>query len=212
MLKKIISLVLALTMMASISLCFVSCDNDKDENENQGNNPPEKTTYTVTVVDGEGNPVPGVNLTFTPKGSTAIPFPTDSEGKASYKTDKELTVTVTEIPTGYSYDKLNVAQSFGADGTLTVTLTALAPFVIKVVDQDGNLISGVKVQMCDSAGSCRMPRTTGEDGTVSYPYEEGDFHAQLTAGAPDGYTVDDPAEYYDFVDGVATITLTKIAE
>lgn len=203
--KKIISIMLVLAMM----LCLFACNNDKKQPEE--NDPPakdEKTTYTVTVLDEEGNPVPGAKVTFCPEGGTEMPWPTDIEGKAEYKSAKEMTAKLTELLAGYEYDKMNVAQSFDENGNLTITVKKLAPFVIKVVDQDGNALAGVKVQMCDAGGSCRIPVTTGADGTASYPFENGDFHAQLTT-LPEGYSVDDIGAYYDFVDGVATITLTK---
>ena len=69
--------------------------------------------------------------------------------------------------------------------------------------------------MCDDTGSCRKPVTTNAEGKGSYAYEEGSFHAQLTNGLsalPEGYTVAEPDKYYSFVDGVATITVTKIAD
>lgn len=212
--KKILSSILILAMLLTASVCLFACNGDDEGNEGggEGNGEPVKINYTVTVVDNEGNPVRGAKLTFSPKGAAAIPFPTDVEGKASYKTDKELTVKVTEIPEAYEYDKLNVEQSFDSEGKLTITLTKRAPFVIKVVDQDGNPVAGVKVQMCDSAGLCKIPVTTDENGEGFYDFQEGDFHAQLTNGAPNGYSVEDPDRYYDFEDGVATIRLTKIAE
>ena len=200
--KKILALFLTLVMMLSI----VSCNDDKNQDD-----PPkkdEKTTYTVTVLDDEGNPVAGAKVTFCPEGGTEMPWPTDIDGKAEYKSAKKMTAKLTELLPGYEYDKMNVAQSFDNDGNLTITVKKLAPYVIKVVDQEGNAIAGVQVQMCDEAGSCRLPRTTGADGTVSYPFENGTFKAQLTT-LPDGYTVDDASAYYYFVDGVATITLTK---
>jgi hypothetical protein len=138
-----------------------------------------------------------------------IPFDTEADGKASFKTDKPLSVSITKLPKGYEYDKLNVFQAFDENGNLTVVLVKPAPYVIKVVDQDGNVVSGVRVQMCNAAGMCYMPVTTGEDGTATYAYESGEFHAQLTT-LPQGYLVENPDQYYDFIDGVATIILTKI--
>lgn len=211
--KKIIALILAVAMLTAMSLCLFSCDEDKPDDDKD--NTPTKVTYTVTVTDEDGKAIKGAIVTFSPKGSNPIPFPTDKEGKATYTTDKELTATVTTIPAGYEYDKLGVAQSFGEDGTLSVVLTKAEaegdPFVIKVVDEQGKAIAGVRVQMCDTTGTCRKSITTNADGVAEYAYEDGNFHAQLTE-LPEGYTVDDPAAYYDFVDGVATITLTKIAE
>ena len=217
MFKKILSAILVVSMILTLSVSLFSCKEKEGNKDNtqQGNNDqngentqPEKILYTVTVVDEEGNPIKNVKLDFNPKGGITIPFPTDKDGKAAYKTDKELTVTVKEIPNGYSYDKLNVEQKFGGDNTLTVTLITLAPFVIRVVDQNSNPIEGVLVQMCDEAGSCRMPTETDAKGEATYRYEEGNFHAQLTS-IPDGYSVENPDEYYNFVNGVATITLTK---
>ena len=196
------------------SLCLFSCTPEENDNGEDGGQTETKVTYTVTVTDDKGNPIKGAILTFSPKGGTPIPYPTDAEGKASYRTDKEMSVTVTTIPAGYEYDKVGVAQSFDSEGKLSVVLSKADQsnaYVIKVVDEKGSPLSGVRVQMCDAAGSCRMPVVTGADGTASYPYEAGEFHAQLTA-LPDGYTVDDVAAYYDFEDGVATITLTKIAD
>ena len=212
MLKKILSTILVLSMILTLSLSLFSCDDDKgNEGTEQGNEDvnttPEKVVYTVTVVDEEGNPVKGVDLAFTPKSGIAIPFPTDSEGKAAYKTDKELTVTVTEVPAGYSYSKIGVAQKFDGN-SMTITLVKLAPYVILVVDQDGNPVANVQVQMCDEGGSCRMPVRTDANGHAEYQFEEGTFHAQLTS-VPEGYSVEDKDAYYNFVDNVATITLTK---
>ena len=204
--KRTLALVLSVVMLLTMSLSLVACGNKNNPDDNKDESKDEKVVYTVTVVDDEGNAIKGVKVTFIPKGATEMPFSTDAEGKASHKTDKELTVKITSVPSGYEYSDLNKALSFDKDGNLKVTLKKLAPFVIKVVDEQGNAVSGVKVQMCDEAGSCRMPRTTDANGEATYPYEEGSFHAQLTV-VPDGYSVEDPAKYYDFENGVATISL-----
>ena len=73
-------------------------------------------------------------------------------------------------------------------------------------------VAGVLVQMCESSGSCRMPVTTDENGNAYYTYEEGEFKAQLTSGAPDGYSVDDPAAYYPIVDGEVTVMPAAFGE
>ena len=205
--KKILSLVLVFAMM----LCLVAC-NDKD-NTDKGNNPPadEKTTYVVTVVDTDGNAVEGAVVTFTTKGGSPIPFPTDAEGKASYKTAKELTATVTAVPSGYEYAKLNQKIEFDNEGKATITITKKAeeaPYVIKVVDQDGNPVAGVKVQMCDDVGLCLRPTATNEEGIATYKYQEGNFHVLLNT-LVDGYTVDDMSVYYYFTGREVTIEITK---
>ena len=207
--------VLLIAAIILLVTLFPANDNPGGGENNGGGNTDTKITYTVTVVDQDGNAIKGAKVEFTPKGATAIPFTTDSDGKASYKTDKEVTATITSVPAGYEYSNLNQVQKFDKEGKLNITVNKLAPLVILVVDQDGNAVSGVKVQMCDTSGSCRMPVTTNAEGKGTYNYEAGEFHAQLSNGLsalPEGYTVDEPDKYYDFVDGVATITVTKIAD
>ena len=198
--KKILSLVLVFAMM----LCLVAC-NDKD-NTDKGSNPPadEKTTYVVTVVDSEGNPIPGVSVTFCPKGGTEFPWNTEADGKATQKSSKEMTARIDKVPSGYEFDKLGQTLEFDSEGKLTVTLTARAPFVVKVVDQDGNAVAGVRVQACTDACT-PFKNATDENGETSEALEvkEAAYKAQLTA-LPEGYT-----EQLD-EDGDPT-TLTKYA-
>ena len=181
------------------------------EGEQQGTTD-TKVTYVVTVVDEGGKAVEGAVVSFTTKGGSPIPFPTDSEGKASYKTAKEITAAVTAVPSGYEYAKLNQKIDFDKDGKATITLTKKAeeaPYVIKVVDQNGNAVEGVKVQMCDDAGLCLIPTATNEEGIATYKYQEGNFHVLINT-LVDGYTVDDMSVYYYFTGREVTITITKI--
>lgn len=209
--KKIISLILTVLMLASMSLCLFACGGD---DTTDGEKPDSKVAYTVTAVDQDGNPIKGVKVTFSPKGGTEIPFTTDEQGSATYKTDKAVTATVTSVPAGYEYDKLDEEQSFDKDGKLVITVSELAPFVILVIDQNDNPVPGVKVQICNDK-TCLMAKTTDAEGKGYYDYREGTFRAQLSGGLealPEGYTSENPTQYYDFVNGVATIKVTKTAE
>ena len=210
--KKILSLILVLVMMLSIVACGGK-DKTPDTNDDQQQGTTDtKVTYVVTVVDTDGNAVEGAVVSFTTKGGSPIPFPTDSEGKASYKTAKELTAAVTAVPSGYEYAKINQKIDFDKDGKATITLTKKAeeaPYVIKVVDQNGNAVEGVIVQMCDDAGLCLIPTATNEEGIATYKYQEGNFHVLINT-LVDGYTVDDMSVYYYFTGREVTITITKI--
>lgn len=217
--KKIISTVLMIALVLSMSMLFVAC-NDDSGNEggnggNEGTN--EKTKYTVTVKDSDGVAIKGVKLDFvTSKGN--VTSTTDSDGKATYTTAETIQVTIKEIPSGYEYSKLNVKQSFDANGNLNVTISKLAPFVIRVEDQNGNAIAGVKVQICDSESSCRLPRTTDAEGTATYPYEDGEFHAMIS-DLPEGYTEENydgfdevqNKPYYNFDGNTVVIVITSSA-
>ena len=210
--KKILSLILVLVMMLSIVACGGK-DKTPDTNDGEQQSTTDtKVTYVVTVVDTDGKAVEGAVVSFTTKGGSPIPFPTDSEGKASYKTAKELTAAVTAVPSGYEYAKLNQKIDFDKDGKATITLTKKAeeaPYVIKVVDQSGNAVEGVIVQMCDDAGLCLIPTATNEEGIANYKYQEGNFHVLINT-LVDGYTVDDMSEYHYFTGREVTITITKI--
>ena len=210
--KKILSLILVLVMMLSIVACGGKDKTpDTNDDEQQGTTD-TKVTYVVTVVDTDGKAVEGAVVSFTTKGGSPIPFPTDSEGKASYKTAKEVTAAVTAVPSGYEYAKLNQKIEFDKDGKATITLTKKAekaPYTIKVVDQNGNAVAGVKVQMCDDAGLCLIPTATNEEGIATYKYQEGNFHVLINTLA-DGYTVDDMSVYYYFTGREVTIEITKI--
>ena len=210
--KKILSLILVLVMMLSIVACGGK-DKTPDTNDDQQQGTADtKVSYVVTVVDEGGKAVEGAVVSFTTKGGSPIPFPTDSEGKASYKTAKEITAAVTAVPSGYEYAKLNQKIDFDKDGKATITLTKKAeeaPYVIKVVDQNGNAVEGVIVQMCDDAGLCLIPTATNEEGIATYKYQEGNFHVLINT-LVDGYTVDDMSVYYYFTGREVTITITKI--
>ena len=204
--KKILSFILSAIMLVTLCLSLFACGEGQ-------NNPPadEKATYTVTVVDEDGNPVKGAMVNFTVKGGSVFPMPTDAEGKVSYTTDKQVTVSMLSVPDGYEYYELGQNLALDANGNATVTVQKAEViedyFVILVVDQYGAPVEGVFVQMCTES-SCMTPTTTDENGEASYSYADGEFKAKLTS-VPEGYTVADPEAYYEFENGTATIVLTK---
>ena len=208
----------ALVVIVPIVLVIVlGGGNDNVDEPDNGGNPGStetqdtKVTYVVNVVDENGTGVKDVRIEFIMEEMPLV-YKTDENGKSSFTTKKEVTgVAIKSIPNGYESDKVGKALSFDGENSIKITLKKLPDFVIKVVDNEGNLVEGVQVQMCDEEGSCRMPKTTGADGVATYGYEAGSFHAQLTV-VPEGYTVEDASAYYEFVDGVATIVLTKAAE
>ena len=217
--KNVIAMIVSgfvLLALALAAMFVLIPGGDNGQTGNGGDNGGATTppaNYTVVVVDNEGNAVVGAKVTFTTPGGIPFPGTTDAEGKAVLDHNEDgVTVKVISVPRGYEYSKLNVEQSFDAERKLTVTVTALAPIVINVVDDSGAPVAGVLVQMCDTSGSCRLPTTTDEEGKGYYAFEEGQFKAQLTNGAPEGYTVEDPTAYYPIVDGEVTIVLTKIAD
>lgn len=76
--------------------------------------------------------------------------------------------------------------------------------IVKVVDQDGNPVAGVAVQLC-SDGSCYLPVVTNEEGIAEF-FKPGITGAMTKVMIADGYTFSD--EYTNFAEGENTVTLT----
>lgn len=220
MLKKILSTILVLSMILTLSVTLFSCkDKGNDNTGEQGNNDnttPEKVTYTVTVVDQDGNPVKGAIVYFYPKGGVEMFYPTNENGATEgYKTDKEMSISVMTVPAGYEYDKLNEKQKVDAkDGKVTITVTKKAAeganYTIRVVDQNGNPVKGAMVQMCESAEVCLTPILTDANGEAVYTQPEKEYKAAIT-NLPEGYESTTTGYTY-FEDYVATIVVNKTAD
>ena len=94
------------------------------------------------------------------------------------------------------------------------TTTASSPtnsritYTVTVVDEAGNPIEGVEVQICDG-DRCLMPEFTGADGKVSFKTTSGNFEA-LIKDAPAGYTYD-ATQYIPFPEGATELTVTLLA-
>lgn len=204
--KKITSMILAVVMLLSLSICLFSCDGETEE--------PVTVNYTVTVVDDNGNPVKDVVITFAEEGGEPAMKFTKSEGVVSLESDKKVSAKITSIPDGYKKDQVNKAISFDKDGKATVTLekeqgtVTKETYTILVIDQNDDPVVGVAVQMCSDNG-CLGAMVTNEEGKATYNQTPDNFKAQLNDW-PEAYTVDDPDAKYEFVDGVATIRLTKV--
>ena len=71
-------------------------------------------------------------------------------------------------------------------------------YTVKVTDEGGNPVAGVKVQICDASNLCKAPKTTDENGIAVYEnQEDGTYKAQLTK-LPEGYEAEDMEAYYPF--------------
>ena len=82
-------------------------------------------------------------------------------------------------------------------------------YIVYVVDQDGNAVSGVIVSLCDDF-VCYAPVSTGEDGTAVF-YEEGLTGAKARVISAEGYSFSD--EYTVFGDSnTITIVVEKLPE
>ena len=213
----------AALVLVAIILLIVLLPGNNGANQGNGDGgegnvqPDTEVTYTVTVVDQNGNPVPAaiVNLHF--ESGKTLPCPTEADGKASYKgDDKVVSASVLTVPGGYEYNKMNQKQNLDSQGKLTVTVTkkeaAGVKYTIYVVDENNNPVANVKVQMCVAAegGTCLTPILfTNENGEVVYTAAENSYKA-IVSSLPEGYEAINN-EYVYLVDGVATIVVKAVA-
>ncbi len=140
---------------------------------------------TAHVIDAGGNPVAGVTVTFTQQnGGSAQPgsIATDNSGNAQANItlgtragQQTFNATVAGLPSAGFIEtatpdtaaKVNVVSG---DGQLGTTNTKLGgPFVVAVVDQYGNAVSGAIVSFTPQNGGSVNPVTmaTGADGQAS---------------------------------------------
>ena len=197
--KKILSLLLVICMLASV-FSLTSCKKDKnDKNDNEtskndnetgkndnGSTSEEKITYTVTIVDTNNKPIEGVKLTMS--DIAVFPsFVTDKNGKASaeFTSDKIYVLLNKPIPDGYicpdatiQVGKGKFHAQFAKDSTeLTITLesepSGMVDYTVKVIDQDGNPVVGMEVQLCPG-GTCLRDNF--------FTAENGEAHAETTPG------------------------------
>lgn len=81
-------------------------------------------------------------------------------------------------------------------------------YTVKVVDVDGNPMSGVFVQVC--AGTTCVPVMTGEDGIAGYPTEvtgDGELAAKIIV-IPEGYACVDGITEISMADGNTDVVFT----
>lgn len=187
--KRIIAFVLVVCMLSSM-LALTSCNKDKNNDNNDNDNNNSQNTYTVTVVDGDKNPVAGVGIMISTTFDTLM---TDKNGKISFESEgANPTVMLMSVPEGYD-DPKSAETPFPAGSkelTLTVKKTVIidtrVDYTVTVKDQDGNPVAGVKVQLCASTCSDAV---SGNDGKATLKLEPGVKYEVHVLEAPQGYSV-----------------------
>lgn len=194
-LKKILSLLLVICMLATV-LSFTACGNkDKDGDDDKDNDSDTKTdtTYTVTVTDGEKNPVAGVGIMIS---TTLTTLYTDENGKITFESaTADVKVMIMSTPDGYEEsEKKQVGFTSGStELKLTVEKTvSKVTCMITVEDQNGDTVSGVNLQICST--TC-TPGVTNESGVATFKLTPGVEYKVEILSAPDGYSY--PAGYLE---------------
>lgn len=188
--KKILTVVLVIAMTVS-ALALTSCKKDKnndDKTNNSGNNTTvTDNTYTVTVVDGDNNPVAGVQIMIS---TTFDTLTTDANGKITFESENGGSVMIMSVPAGYK-DPKSEEISF-ATGSKSLTLTvekktsSKVTYTVTIKDQNGDAVVGANVQMCPN-GTCMAAVPTNANGEATNQIDSGSTVSVLLE-LPAGYT------------------------
>lgn len=227
--KRIIALLLAVTVLVLTLGMTVSCKTTEDDNggntpvnpdnggENNNNNNTEDEKgidYSVTLKDIFGNPIEGISLKFTYDGKETGVVVTDANGVATKKIDTYSKVSVEFVDDlrskGYG-DLTKNQKNLNGDTEKTLVLPTIA--VLTVVDTEGNPIEGVMVQICHNV--CLNPQNTDAEGKVYAAISSTEKVKVCIVSAPAGYAIPEqigdyagtPIHAY-FTEGVYTLTFT----
>lgn len=230
-LKKIFSLVLVICMLATV-FSITACgnkDKNNDNNENNGvtdnggnENATTDKTYTVTVLDGDNVPVEGVKLVIT-DGKSYPTATSDKDGKASVVLPEATTVNVmvTSVPNGYiKPEKVSgVYHGVFASGSTEFTLKVekeaddKIEYTVKVVDQNGDAVVGMSIQLCPNGVCLAEKFVTDANGEITVKLNAGSA-VDVKLEALEGYVLPVPVNdpYHAVIasgETEITITVTK---
>ena len=142
--KKLFALLLALAMVLALCACGGNDQADEpaadvpatdapavdapveDEPAQEEEPADDRITYTVTVVDEEGNPFASTMVQMC-QGENCVPAVTDADGVAVFKMSEEAAyeVKLIQMPEGYAYAEDAEVFHF-ASGSYEMTITLKA--------------------------------------------------------------------------------------
>lgn len=223
--KKIISLLLALLMLVSVIGLAVSCKPDDQpagdpgtggegtgNGEGGNNNQPEKgLDYTVTLVDIFGQPIEGITLKLTYGDEATEVLTSGADGKVTKKIDTYEDVIVEFVELGNYGNLAKNQRNLNGDTEKTLTLPTKA--TVTVVDEEGNPVEGVTVQICHNV--CLTPNKTNAEGKLSVGISSTEKVKVAILSVPEGYGIPEKVGEYQgveihayFTEGVYELTVT----
>jgi hypothetical protein len=166
-----------LMSVLSLTACGGNDDNNDDENSNEGgeNNTTTDKTYTVNVIDRDHNPVEGVKLVITDE-NTYPTATTDASGRASVQLPEgNVYVMITSVPDGYEKPEKTFGIYHGSfpSGMIGLTLildkeeTNTVNYSVKVVDQNGDAVEGMQIQLCPDGVCLADQFITNANGEIT---------------------------------------------
>ncbi len=124
--------------------------------------------YSVTVVDQDGNPVSGVQLSVSANGQNSI-LTTDEFGSAGIRLMENAYLLEMLIPPGYAADTSSFLWSPGKTH-LDIQLAITGQLRVQILKEDGVAVAGVLVQIYGDPELKRLvyTLTTDADGLLTF--------------------------------------------
>lgn len=165
-----------------------------------------KTEYCVTIVDGEGNPMPEVTISVVIDGVEAM-FYSDAEGKVVMELPSGIYTVKVTVPEGYVCEItqfLLTATNPTNKVVLNVYVPQEIPYTVYVVDETGAPVPNAAVVLGDTF------YYTDENGMVSIIMLESDSYV-ATIVAPEGYILEN-GNYAFGTETTITVTIYRQPE
>jgi hypothetical protein len=119
-------------------------------------------------------------------------------------TAADTTAPITEAPT----EEATEAPTAAPTEEETEAPSTKVTYTVIVKDQNGDVVVGAAVQMCD-ADTCKMPTATNEEGKAIFNYDPSNYYVTVQE-APEGYTCDPEQKFYFEGDATElTVVITK---
>lgn len=241
--KKILAILLALTLALSTMLLVTSCGDNGDEggngnggetggegsgeqggdNTQGGGETDSKVEFKVTVKNQNGEAVAGVGVYVLNSSSVPVsttPTLTGADGVATFSLEDGSYKAMIIGGSGYTTDGATM-KDFSSDRTVSFSVITeeakeTLSYTVKVIDQYGAPVAGVRLQACTE--SCiPFANATDENGETTQELEvtDAEYKVQLNV-IPDGYSEidndNDPTTTvkYSFDENrVATVVINK---
>ena len=196
--KKFLSLLLIFALGICCMFLFASCDeptpDEPDNGDTEGDTPnPGSFTYKVAVKDKNGAPVAGAVCYFTINGKESNDLTTDETGVLELENSQEAMVamvTIVSVPTGYILPDEDTIVYDPDVSSVEFILGTQDKYTVKVVDEEGNGVKDVYVQLCFDL--CLTPAYTNIAGVCEFLYNSDITpYVTLKLDRVNGYTCDE---------------------
>lgn len=165
-----------------------------------------KAGYSVTVVDQNGNPVPGAWVRITAIGESTM-LATDEEGKINVRLRENAYVLELTVPAGYVADTTSYLWS-PAIKDLYILVSTSVTYTVQVQTQYGEPQENVMVQVYSDAAREKLlyAITTDSNGLMSFSGKSGASYYLTLSGVDSALLVQ---EYYKTEGTDTVIILTQ---